>query len=272
MISVAVAGACGRMGRSMITVLSQNKDMELICAVESSSNPTLGKDAGEVSGLGNIGISIESSEGLKELLGKYKPNVLVDFTNSDAAVENSKVAANAGVNLVIGTTGFDDSQRKEIEKAVEHNGISAVISPNMATGVNVFFKLARDTAKILEGYEVEIIEAHHKHKKDSPSGTALRVGELVAEETGKSLEDRAVYGRQGTGERNKDEIGFHSIRAGGIVGEHTVLFAGEGERIEITHRAQSREAFAQGALRAVRFIHGKKDGLVYTTWDVLGID
>lgn len=272
MIKVAVAGACGRMGCSVIKALNQNEDLRLVGAVESPANSNLGRDAGEVCGVGNLGISIKSSAHLTELLGDQMPDVLVDFTNAKAAVENATVAANAGVNLVIGTTGFSDSQREMMEKAIKRAGVSAVISPNMATGVNVFFKLARDATKVLGGYEVEIIEAHHKHKKDSPSGTALRVGELIAKETGKSLDDSAVYGRKGMGERRPDEIGFHSIRAGDIVGEHTVLFAGEGERIEITHRAHGREAFANGALKAIRFIHGKKDGRIYTTWHVLGIE
>lgn len=271
MIKVAVVGAGGRMGRSIIEAMNHNDDMTLVCAVESQDNPHLGKDAGEICGLGKLGVTIGESAQLKELLGEHGADVLIDFTNAEATVENSAQAAGVGVNLVIGTTGFDDSQKKKIEETVNQNSIAAVISPNMATGVNVFFKLARDASKVLDGYEVEIIEAHHKHKKDSPSGTALRVGELIAEETGKSLGDCAVYGRKGLGKRNRGEIGFHSIRAGGIVGEHTVLFAGEGERIELTHRAQSREAFARGALRAARFIHDKKDGQIYTTWDVLGI-
>ncbi len=271
MIKVAIAGACGRMGSSVVRALRQNQDMRLVCAIESPTSPNLGKDAGDFCGVGSLGISIKRSDNLAETLRDCKPDVFVDFTNATAAFENVMVAAKSGVNLVIGTTGFNDAQRREIDEAIRRGNISAVLSPNMATGVNVFFKIARDIVKILGGYEVEIIEAHHKYKKDSPSGTALRVGELIAKETGKGLDARAIYGRKGMGERKPGEIGFHSIRAGDIVGEHTVLFVGDGERIEITHRAHGREAFANGALKAVRFIHGKKDGKVYSSWDVLGI-
>jgi 4-hydroxy-tetrahydrodipicolinate reductase len=272
MIKVAVAGASGRMGRSVIRALSQSENFRLVVATESPANPNLGRDAGELCGMGNLGVTVESGSRVKIVLRENKPEVLVDFTNAEAAVENSLAAASAGVNLVIGTTGFSDAQQQRIAEAVKRAGISAVISPNMATGVNVFFKLARDAARVLRGYEVEIIEAHHRYKKDSPSGTALKIGALIAKETGRTLDANAVYGRKGMEERTPEEIGFHSIRAGDIVGEHMVLFAGDGERIEITHRAHGREAFAIGVLRAIDFIHDKKDGRIYSTWDVLGID
>lgn len=271
MIRVAVAGACGRMGSGIISAIRQSDDIKLVCPVESDGNPNIGRDAGEAIGIGRLDVALIPSKKLAESLRSKDVSVLVDFTNAAAAVENAKIAAGSRVNVVIGTTGFSEAQKSEIERAVRENRISAVVSPNMSTGVNLFFKLSRDAAGALGGYEVEIIEAHHDKKKDSPSGTALRVGELIAKETGAGLEKRAVYGRRGMGERGKEDIGFHSIRAGDIVGEHTVLFVGEGERIEITHRAHSRQAFVAGALKAIRFIHGKRDGKIYSTWDVLGI-
>ncbi len=271
MIKVAVAGACGRMGSGIIGALRQSADIKLVCALESDENQNIGKDVGEAIGLGRMAVELVPSKKLAEALRSKNTSVLVDFTNAAAAVQNARTAAANRVNLVIGTTGFSEAQKSEIERAVSENNVSAVVSPNMSTGVNIFFKLARDAAKSLGGYEIEILEAHHDKKKDSPSGTALRVGELIAKETGAGLEKRAVYGRRGVAERSIGEIGFHSIRAGDIVGEHTVFFAGDGERIEITHRAHSRQAFITGALKAIRFVHNKKDGRIYSTWDVLGI-
>ncbi len=259
------------MGDGIIKALQQRGDMELVCAVESEDNPSQGQDVGEAIGFGRIGVELISSMRLDEALRHSKPDVMVDFTNAEAAVENVKSAARNGVNLVVGTTGFDAGQMREMEEAIREAGVSAVVSPNMATGVNVFFKIAQEVAGILRGYDIEIIEAHHKHKKDAPSGTALKVGELIAKETGGDLDARARYGRRGAGERKAGEIGFHSIRAGEIVGEHTVIFAGEGERLEVTHRAQGREPFITGALEAIDFIAGKKDGKIHSTWDVLSI-
>ncbi|MEE8168818.1 MAG: 4-hydroxy-tetrahydrodipicolinate reductase [Candidatus Hydrothermarchaeales archaeon] len=271
MIKVAVIGACGRMGSSIIKALQSRANMKLVCAVESEHNPYLGKDVGEAVGIERRGVKLVSSTSLDETLKDCKPAVLVDFTNANAAVDNMKTAARNSVNLVIGTTGFSEKQSKEIEAAIKEAGVSAVVSPNMATGVNVFFKIAQAAAGILKDYEVEIIEAHHRFKKDSPSGTALRVGELIVKELDGNLEESAVYGRKGAGQRPPREIGFHSIRAGDIVGEHTVLYAGEGERLEITHRAHSRDPFVRGAIDAIEFVDGKKDGKIYNTWDVLGI-
>jgi|Deesub1362A_J573_1020465.scaffolds.fasta_scaffold00005_234 4-hydroxy-tetrahydrodipicolinate reductase len=274
MIKVAITGALGRMGSSIIkTVLSQ-EDMELVAAIEAPGNPKKGEDIGEILGIGRMNVKLSTAEQLKETLRSSIPDVLVDFTIADAAVETAKISAREGINLVIGTTGFSKEQLNEIEDAVRKNSVSAVISPNMATGVNVFFKIAQQMSKILgDSFDVEIIEAHHKHKKDAPSGTAIRVGELIAEATGRNLEEVGVFGRgRGIiGERGK-EIAFHSLRGGDIVGDHTVLFAGAGERLELTHRAHSRQAFVNGAIKAIRFVYENKgQGKVFSTWDVLGI-
>jgi len=253
-IKVGVSGALGKMGSSIIRAITAQEDMQLVCAVEAPNSTSKGKDAGEVLGIGKLGVAIATSDELDAVLKKSKPDVLVDFTVASAAVETVKKAAENRVNLVVGTTGFTERQMNEIKSAIEKNKISAVISPNMAAGVNVLFKVAQEVAKTLgRECDIEIIEAHHKFKKDAPSGTALKLGELIAQ-VGKNL------GREK----------FHSIRAGDIVGEHTVIFAGDGERLELTHRAHSRQAFVSGAIKAIRFVHGKKER-VYSTWDVLGI-
>ncbi|MFQ5975288.1 MAG: 4-hydroxy-tetrahydrodipicolinate reductase [Candidatus Hydrothermarchaeales archaeon] len=274
-VRVGVSGACGRMGGSIIRKVLDQEDMEVVCAIEASSNSRIGEDIGEVLNLGKIGIGITSAEDLDKTLKETRPDVLVDFTSADTAVDTIKIAAKNGVNMVVGTTGFSDVQKEEISGAIELGGISAVISPNMATGVNVFFKIAGETARILRDYDIEIIETHHKHKKDAPSGTAVRVGEIIAEALGRDLDKDGVFGRKKgiIGERSKEEIGFHAIRAGDIVGEHTVLFGGDGERVEITHRAHSRDAFVNGTIKAIRFVNqNKARGKIYTTWDVLGIE
>jgi 4-hydroxy-tetrahydrodipicolinate reductase len=274
MIKVAATGALGRMGSSIIKAVKAQEEMELVAAIEAPGNPMEGKDIGELLGIGRIGVNLSTSNALEETLQKARPDVLVDFTVAEAAVESVKVAAKHGVDLVIGTTGFTREQLKEMEDAIKENRLSAVISPNMATGVNIFFKIARDVAETLgRDYDIEVIEAHHKYKKDSPSGTAIRVGELIADATGRDLDKNGVFGRgRGViGERGK-EIGFHAVRGGDIVGDHTVLFAGEGERLEITHRAHSRQAFVNGAMKAIKFIYENKGkGRIYSTWDVLGI-
>ncbi len=271
-IRVAVSGACGRMGSGIIRTLREQRDMQLVAAIEAKGNPNAGKDVGEVLGFGKAGITLSASDELDTILKQRMPRVLIDFTNANAAMETIKVAAKNKVNLVVGTTGFSKEQLQQIGEIVEKEKISAVVSPNMATGVNVFFKIAQEIARSLgREYDVEIIEAHHRFKKDAPSGTALRAGELIAQAMGKELERSAVYGRgKGVKERGS-EIAFHAVRAGDIVGEHTVLFAGDGERIELVHRATSRQAFINGAIKAARFVSGRTDGRVYTMWDVLGI-
>jgi 4-hydroxy-tetrahydrodipicolinate reductase len=245
--------------------------MELVLAVDVNHG---GEDAGVVAGIGNIGVNISSPEDLGQRIEESGTQILVDFTSHRAALKNAEAALEKGVKLIIGTTGLEKRELGAIERMVKQNKGSAVISPNMATGVNLFFKLAQEAALALgDGYDVEIVEAHHRHKKDAPSGTALRVGNLIADALGCEVEKDGVFGRKGViGERRKGEIGFHSVRAGDIVGDHTVVFAGKGERIEITHRAHSRDAFVNGVIMAIRFLKNKPgDGKVYNTWDVLGI-
>ncbi len=272
---VGVTGPCGRMGGNILRKVLEQDDMEIVCAIEAPSNERIGDDIGEVLNIGKIGVNITSSEDLDKTLKETNPDVLVDFTVVDASVNTVKTAAKNGVDMVVGTTGFSEAQKEEISKAIESGGISALISPNMAVGVNVFFKIAGETAKILQDYDIEIIETHHRYKKDAPSGTAVKVGEIIADAIGRDLEKDGVFGRKKgvIGERSKGEIGFHAIRAGDIVGEHTVLFGGDGERLEITHRAHSRDAFVGGTIKAIRFINQNKSrGRIYNTWDVLGIE
>ena len=273
MIKVAVLGALGRMGSGIIRSVVKEGDMELVAAVEAAGNPHSGKDVGGLLGLGPLGVEITTSENLDTTLKGTGPDAMTDFTVADAVVETAKTASENKVNLVVGTTGLDSSQLREVRDLVKESGILAVISPNMATGVNIFFKVARDVAGIFGDCDVEVIEAHHKHKKDAPSGTAIRVGNLIAEATGKDLDKDGLFGRDRgvIGERGS-EIGFHAIRGGDIVGEHTVLCAGDGERLEITHRAHSRQAFVNGTIKAIRFVHENRDkGQVFSTFDVLKI-
>lgn len=274
MINVAVTGACGRMGCKIIRALQKQEDMRLVCAVEALGCKDKGRDVGEVIGIGKIGVEIITKDGLEDALKREKPDCLVDFTNPESAVENVKVAAKKGINVVLGTTGFSEEEMEAIARAIMENNVAAVISPNMAPGMNVFFKIAEETARLLgRESDIEIIEAHHRHKKDSPSGTALKIGGIIAKALGKDLKDIAIFGRPKgkTGERTRGEIGFHAIRAGDIVGEHRVLFAGTGERIEIGHKAHGREAFVEGAIKAIRFVDKGKRGKIYSMQDVLGI-
>ena len=255
-IKLAISGALGKMGSGIVRAVAAQDDMQLAGAVEAPNSASKGKDVGEVLGIGKLGVAIATGDELDAVLEKSKPDVLVDFTVASAAVETIKKAAENKINLVVGTTGFTNEQMNKIKSTIEKNKVSAVISPNMAAGVNVFFKAAQEVAKTLgRECDIEIIEAHHKLKKDAPSGTALKLGELVARAAGKNI--------------GKEK--FHSLRAGDIVGEHTVIFAGDGERIELTHRAHSRQAFVNGTVKAIRFVHGKKDGKIYSTWDVLNI-
>ncbi len=273
MIRVAVTGALGRMGSGIVRSVLAQRDMELVAAIEAPGKEEKGRDIGELLGMGRCGVALATADELRETLQEAKPDVLIDFTTAKACVATAKLAASLGIDLVIGTTGFEEEEKQEIIHAVEENRVAAVISPNMATGVNVFFKIAEQLAKVLRDYDVEIIEVHHRHKKDAPSGTALRVGELIARARGQELEKCARYsrGKGLIGERSGEEIGFHAVRAGDIVGEHIVIFAGEGERVELIHRAHSRQAFVEGAIKAARFVVEAEKGRVYSTFDVLGI-
>lgn len=257
MIRVAVCGACGRMGRLIISQVAKQADMKLVAAIDASGTPSAGEDAGELAGAGKLGVKILDADKLAEVLKQSGPDVLVDFTKADAAVQNVKTASEAGVSVVVGTTGFTAEQRVEMEEAVKKGKIRAVISPNMSIGVNVFFKSAKETARMLgSDYAVEIVEAHHVHKRDAPSGTARRIAQIIAREFNWS----------------EDKIKIKSIREGDIVGEHTVIFSTPEERVEIIHRAQSRGTFAAGAMKAIRYVVEKgKQGVVEDVQDVLGL-
>ena len=262
-IRFAIAGSGGRMGRTLIEAVLAAPDAELAAALEVPGSPLLGKDAGELVGVpGQVAISADFDAALAQA------DCLIDFTRPEGTLRHLEICRKRGVHAVIGTTGFSTEQKLAIQDVARD--IPVVFAPNMAVGVNAVFKLLDVAARILsEGYDVEVIEAHHRHKVDAPSGTALRMGEVVAAALGRSLADCAVYGREGhTGERPATQIGFSTIRGGDIVGDHTVLFAGTGERIEITHKSASRMPYAQGSLRAARFMRGRTKGL-YDMQDVL---
>jgi 4-hydroxy-tetrahydrodipicolinate reductase len=258
-VNVVIAGATGRMGRTLIEAVLASNDLKLAGALEVAGSPGLGQDAGS-------GVKV-SPDVAKTVSGA---DCLVDFTRPEGTLSHVDACAAAGVPMVIGTTGFSPEQKKRIEHASSR--IAIVLSANMAIGVNAVFKLAEAAAGILgDDYDIEIVEAHHRHKVDAPSGTALRLGEIVAARLGRNLGATSVHGRKGvTGERDRKAIGFHALRGGDIVGEHTVMFAGEGERVEITVRSGSRTTYAAGALRACRFLKGRKPGL-YDMQDVLGL-
>ncbi len=258
MIRVAVTGAAGRMGRLIVKNVVEDGELELVQAFDVRE---IGKDAGEIAGCGKIGIAIEDSS---ELEDKLKADVLVDFTNADAAVRNICIASKKGVKLVVGTTGFTDEHWNKIKECCN---VPAVISPNFSVGVNIFWELIKKAAELLKGYDVELVEMHHRFKKDAPSGTALKAVEIIKEVVG---EKEVVTGRCGLCQR-KDEIGVFAIRGGDVVGEHTVLFIGMGERVEITHRAWSRQAFAGGAIKAVKWISKIDEPKIYGMREVLGL-
>jgi 4-hydroxy-tetrahydrodipicolinate reductase len=262
---IAIAGASGRMGRMLVDTVIEAKDAELAGALDLATSPLLGRDAGEFSGH-RTGVPI--SDDLDASLSKAE--YLIDFTRPEGTLRHLQACVARGLRCVIGTTGFDDAGKAAIEAASQR--IPIVFAPNMAVGVNATFKLLEVAARILSsGYDIEIIEAHHRHKVDAPSGTALKMGEIVAGALGRDLREVAVYGREGiTGERDPATIGFSTVRGGDIVGDHTVLFAGPGERIEITHRSASRVTYAHGALRACRFLANRQAGL-YDMQDVLGL-
>jgi 4-hydroxy-tetrahydrodipicolinate reductase len=253
------------MGQMLIDAIRAADDCRLSGALDIASSPAIGKDAGSFSGQ-PTGVLITSD--LR--VGLADSQVLIDFTRPEGTLEHIKVCRELGVALVIGTTGFTDAQKAVIAEASKD--IAIMMAPNMSVGVNVTLKLLEMAAKALAtGYDIEIIEAHHRHKVDAPSGTALKMGEVIADALGRDLKDCAVYAREGvTGERDPSSIGFATIRGGDIVGDHTVLFAGTGERIEISHKSSSRATYAQGSLRAVRFLAGQKVGL-FDMADVLGL-
>ena len=262
---VVVAGASGRMGQMLIEAISASDDCTLTGALDLATSPAIGSDAAAFLGSqSGVLITADLNTGLQDA------QVLIDFTRPEGTLAHLRQCRALGVNAVIGTTGFTEAQKADIAQAAQD--IAIVMAPNMSVGVNVTLKLLELAAKALStGYDIEIIEAHHRHKVDAPSGTALKMGEVIADALGRDLKDCAVYAREGvTGERDPSSIGFASIRGGDIVGDHTVLFAGTGERIEITHKSSSRTTYAQGSLRAVRFLAGKRQGL-FDMFDVLGL-
>src|SRR6056297_1295430 len=266
-LRLGITGAGGRMGRTLIEALRQAGDeVVLAAALERKGSEWIGADAGEAAGVGHLGVAI-TDDVYAALEGC---DVLIDFTTIEASLRHLEACAERGVGLVLGTTGFDDDALRRIDDAARQTAVCR--SSNFSTGVNVCFKLLADAARALgDSVDVEVIEAHHRHKVDAPSGTALSMGEVLAKALGRSLETDAVYRRQGqTGARERREIGFSTIRGGDIVGDHTVLFAADGERIEISHKASSRMAFAGGAVRAAQWLAGRPAGL-YDMQDVLDL-
>ncbi|WP_313315684.1 4-hydroxy-tetrahydrodipicolinate reductase [Pulveribacter sp.] len=262
---VAVAGASGRMGRMLIEAIAASGDLVLAGALDQPGSPGIGQDAMAFLGRAS-GVAITSD--LRT--GLAGADVLIDFTRPEGTLAHAAACAEAGVQLVIGTTGFSDAQKQQLQAQAQR--VAMVLAPNMSVGVNVTLKLLQLAARSLDdSYDIEIIEAHHRHKVDAPSGTALKMGEVIAQAQGTQLADRAVYERYGhTGERKAGSIGFATVRGGDIVGDHTVLFAGTGERVEITHKSSSRAGYAQGSLRAVRFLAGQRTGM-FDMFDVLNL-
>ncbi|MBW6485680.1 MAG: 4-hydroxy-tetrahydrodipicolinate reductase [Syntrophobacterales bacterium] len=266
MVKAIVTGAGGRMGGRIISIIAETREMELAGAVEQKGHPAIGRDVGEGLGLGKTGIRIVDS--LSACI--EKGDVVIDFTSHESSLKHLSIAASAKKAIVIGSTGFTV---KEMDEARNIAGAArCVISPNMSVGVNVMFKVLSDVAAILgDEYDVEIVEAHHHLKKDAPSGTAVKMAEVIARSLGRDLEETGVYCRKGMiGERSPKEIGIQTVRAGDIVGEHTVIFGGMGERLEFIHRAHSRDNFARGAIRAALWVVGRPNGL-YDMQDVLGL-
>ena len=262
---IAVAGASGRMGRMLIEAINASDDCLLTGALDIAASPAIGQDAAAFTGRASgVLINADLREGLKN------SGVLIDFTRPEGTLAHLAACRELGVKLVIGTTGFSDAQKAQISAAA--SDIAIVMAPNMSVGVNVTLKLLDMAARALAtGYDIEIIEAHHRHKVDAPSGTALKMGEVIAGALGRDLKDCAVYAREGvTGERDPSSIGFATVRGGDIVGDHTVLFLGDGERIEISHKSSSRATYAQGSLRAARFLAGRANGL-FDMFDVLDL-
>ena len=259
MYKIIVCGICGKMGRELISVIDETKDIQLIGAIEARDHPNLGENIAK----------IEISSNLEKFV--QKAAVVVEFTTPSATLEHLEIAREKSIPMVIGTTGFKDEEYSIIEEVSQE--IPILLSPNMSVGINLMYNLVRKASEVLQGknFDQEIIELHHRQKKDAPSGTAKKIAEIVAKQAGKDLSQSGVYGRRGTvGERREEEIGIHAVRGGTVVGEHTVIFAGNGERLEITHRAESRRIFALGAILAARFITQKEKGL-YDLQDALGI-
>ena len=266
MTKIAITGAAGRMGRSLIDACHNTEGLEVSVALEHPENSLLGSDAGDLAGVGKLGVEVGADIGA--VIDDF--DVLIDFTRPESTLANLEACRRGGRCMVIGTTGFSDEQKSQISAAAQD--IPVVFAPNMSVGVNLCLKLLDTAARVLgDDVDIEVIEAHHRHKVDAPSGTALRMGEVVADALGRDLKSCAVYGREGhTGERDRKTIGFETIRAGDIVGDHTVMFAGAGEIVEITHKASSRMTFANGAVRAASWLMDREAGL-FDMQDVLGL-
>jgi 4-hydroxy-tetrahydrodipicolinate reductase len=266
MADVVVAGAAGRMGNRLVALLQEDAALRLVAALEAPGHPALGRDAGEAAGVGRLTVPITADA--EAVLGKDR--ILIEFSVPEASLAHARLVATRGGRAVIGTTGFTPAQREEL--AAIGRSIAILVAPNMSVGVNVAFRILADMARMLgDDYDVEIVETHHRFKKDAPSGTALRMAEVVAQALGRDLAKTAVYDRhERLVERARNEIGMAALRSGDVVGEHTVSFGALGERLELTHRAQSRDNFARGALRAARFIATARPGL-YSMQDVLGL-
>ena len=264
MIRLAIAGAAGRMGTEIIRAAQSRREMQVTAALERSGSDPIGADAGELAGISRLEVPVSDS------LVDSDFDILIDFTNPGATLRHVEQCREKGARMVIGTTGLGEADRARIGEAAKE--IAIVLAPNMSVGVNLCLGLLQMAARALgDSVDVEVVEAHHRHKVDAPSGTALRMGEVVAEALGRSLEEDAVYCREGvTGERERTAIGFSTIRGGDIVGEHTVMFIGDGERVEIAHKAGSRIIFANGALRAAEWLADRESGL-YDMQDVLGL-
>ncbi|SIS44817.1 dihydrodipicolinate reductase [Neptunomonas antarctica] len=253
---IAVMGAAGRMGKALIEAVCQAEGVSLTAAIIQPGSTLIGADAGEVAGVGKLDVRLVDQ--LSKAVDDF--DLLIDFTSPETTMENLDFCAAHGKKIVIGTTGLSDEQKDHLAVCAEKTAV--MFAPNMSVGVNVCFKILDIVARTLgDDYDIEIIETHHRHKVDSPSGTALRLGEVVADALGRDLKECAVYGREGKiGARTRKEIGFETIRAGDVVGDHTVMFATEGERVEITHKASSRMTFAKGAVRAAGWLAGKSTG------------
>lgn len=266
MMRIALVGVSGRMGVCLVKAAALSDQAELTVAVSRSESLAVGKDVGELAGISTLGLAVGTD--LAAVVDQF--DVLIDFTRPEASMDYIEICRQAGKNVVIGTTGYSEAQKAMIAEAAKD--IAIVIAPNFSVGVNLSLKLLEMTAKVMGEYtDIEVIEAHHRHKVDAPSGTALRMGEVVASALGRDLKDCAIYGREGeTGVRDRKTIGFSTIRAGDIVGEHTVMFADEGERVEITHKATSRMTFANGAVRAAIWLEDKSVGL-FDMQDVLDL-
>jgi 4-hydroxy-tetrahydrodipicolinate reductase len=266
-VRIAVAGAAGRMGKMLIEAISVNDGGELTAAIDRADSSLIGADAGEVAGVGKNGVYLVSE--LNDVLDLF--DVLIDFTAPEATLSNASKCAAAGKGIVVGTTGLNAEQKAELDAVIQ--AIPRIIASNYSTGVNLSFKLIELATQIMgQDSDIEIYEAHHRHKVDAPSGTALSMGEVVADTLGRNLDEVAVYGREGqTGARDRDTIGFATVRGGDVVGDHTVSFFADGERLEITHKASSRMSFARGAVRAAVWLSGRDAG-IYEMADVLGFN